>query len=500
MPLELQLARLPASELEFGGSAYFRDPRRGLLEAGPFDLRFGSAHRTQVRLAIVGSSEMVDLALAWFERCRKPIADRASESEAITRVPYAGFQAIFRGDLVAESNLTVRIPQVQIDQVIGLAPYEGLNEAVKLYGAAILQAKRDFRPDVVVCAVPEKLAKRVWNVQRPFSSTEHRVRKQIESISSENQIELPLGWEPEETPEDLLSRDFRRALKAVAMRVEVPIQIVRTNAVVDLRDNEPPAIRAWNLSTGLYYKAGGIPWRIRSRGPETCFVGVTFHHLRTTKREIVFSSLAQAYSSNGEGFTLKGSALEPSSGRRRSPNMTAQQAQALGKKVVYEYTKRNGTSPNRIVFHKSSRFTDDERKGFADATSEVPVVQLVTISPTSVRLVTHGSYPPARGTLMTVEGSRHYLFTSGYLDEIGTYPGPHVPAPIEVRIEGSSNRSELYEAATDILALGRLNWNTSDLRSSQPVTLGFARRVGGIMAEYGQMSDSDPDPNYRYYM
>jgi len=499
MSLEFQLARLQESDLEFGGSGYFRDPRRGLLEAGPFDLRFGSAHRTQIRLAIVGTSEMVDLALAWFERCRKPITEPASAGEA-ARTPYKGFKSIFHGDLVSDANLTVRIAQSEIDRAISLPPYEGLGEALKLYGGAILQAKRDFRPDVVICALPETLAKRVWHVQRPFSNAEEAARRRIEQATAEGQIELPLGWEPEETAEDLLSRDFRRALKATAMRFEIPIQIVRTNALLDLRDNEPASIRAWNLATGLYYKAGGIPWRIRARGPETCFVGVTFHHLRTTKREIVFSSLAQAYSSNGEGFTLKGSALDPPEGRRRTPNMTSHQARSLGEKVLQEYIKRNSVPPKRIVFHKSSRFTEDERGGFCGAMAEVPVVQLVTISPTSVRLVTHSSYPPARGTLLTIADQRHYLFTSGYLDEIGTYPGPHVPAPVELRLDGESRRSELYEAAADVLALGRLNWNTSDLRSSQPVTLGFARRVGGIMAEYGQMSDDDPDPNYRFYM
>ena len=41
---------------------------------------------------------------------------------------------------------------------------------------------------------------------------------------------------------------------------------------------------------------------------------------------------------------------------------------------------------------------------------------------------------------------------------------------------------------------------TTDLRSSQPVTLGFARRVGGVMAEYGQLTGEDPDRSYRHYM
>jgi len=497
--IELQIARLPESDLEFGGSAYFRDPRRGLLEAGPFDLRFGSAHRAEVRLAVVGSSEMVDLALGWFERCRKPIAVNDSDEGRLS-VPYTGFQAVFRSELVVDQATAIRLDQSAIDMILRKPPFEAFEDALRLFSEAILQAKRDYRPDVVVCAIPENLAKKVWLVERPFSSEVRRAQLRVVKAVAEGQIELPFDWEPEESPEDLLKRDFRRALKAVAMRFETPIQIVRQKALMDLRDNEPAAIRAWNLGTGLYYKAGGIPWRIPVRGPETCFAGITFHHLRTTKREIVFSSLAQAYSSNGEGFTLRGSTLLPNENTHRRPHMTTEQAYDLAGKVLGEYKRRNGAAPKQMVLHKSSRFTADEQAGIERALAEVPVVRLVTIAPTSVRLVTHSVYPPARGTLLTIEGDRHYLFTSGFVSELGTYPGPHVPAPVEIVFQDKPSRSTVYEASNEILSLGRLNWNTSDLRSSQPVTLGFARRVGGIMAEYGLMADTDPDPNYRYYM
>lgn len=285
------------------------------------------------------------------------------------------------------------------------------------------------------------------------------------------------------------------------MRCEVPIQLVRRNVLVDLKANEEAAIRAWNISVGLYYKGGGIPWRIRAHGPETCFVGVTFHHLRTNRRALVYSALAQAFSSNGEGFALKGSTLEPESDHRRTPHMSQEQTTVLGRRVLQEYIARNGAPPKRIVLHKSSRFTEDEQAGFRDAFHEIPVLQMAALAPSSLRLVTHAAYPPARGTLLTLdEGARHFLFTSGYIPELSTYPGPHVPAPVELIFQGDRSPNAIREACMEVLALGRLNWNTSDLRSSQPVTLGFARRVGGIMAEYGLMSEKDPDPSYRYYM
>jgi hypothetical protein len=88
----------------------------------------------------------------------------------------------------------------------------------------------------------------------------------------------------EEQPEDLLFRDFRRALKARAMRERMPMQIVTDELLVGREGGEGPATGAWNSSVGLYYKSGGIPWCLTLDGPETCFVGISFHHLRTTDR------------------------------------------------------------------------------------------------------------------------------------------------------------------------------------------------------------------------
>lgn len=496
--LQLQIARLPVPELEFAGSAYFTNPRRGLLEAGPFDMRFGSGHRSQVRIALIGPRDMIAPALAWFGRCQRAIEPAEAES-AVERFP--GFAAVYRSELVVDPTAVVCLDDAQLQSALGMKPYEALAEVVRLYSEAMVKARREYKPDVIVCCISDAVEKRCHSVQRVMSRQERSAVKAAAEQALSAQLELPLDWEPDEAPEDLLRRDLRRALKAEAMRNEMPIQVVTNNALIDSKTNEEAAIRAWNLSVGMYYKAGGIPWRVRGRGPETCYVGITFHHLRTTKRTLVHSSLAQAFSTNGGGFALRGSALQPSEeDRSRAPHMTQEQAEALGRRVLAEYIERNGAAPKRVVLHKSSRFWRQEEAGFERAFNEVPVVQLIALAPSSVRLVTHATYPPARGTLLTIEGSRHFLFTSGYVRELETYPGPHIPIPVEVMMHGSHGAAEVREAAVEALGLGRLNWNTSDLRSSQPVTLGFARRVGGIMAEYGLSDEREPDPSYRYYM
>lgn len=496
--MKIQIDRLPVPDLEFGGVGFFQDPRLGLVEAGPFDTRFGAAHKSQVRVAIVGTADGIQLASMWLRRCMTAIAPRSPEGRQIV---YPGFDAVFRSELILNDAGNIELDTTSLDKALALKPYEGLELAVKIYSDAITRAKEDFRPDVVICIITDQVERRLWSVTRFMSRTERTELKRAAAVASSKQMELPFDWEVEEHSEDLLTRDFRRALKARAMQIGVPIQLLRNSGMVDMRGNEEPAARAWNLSVGLYYKAGGIPWRVRNRGPETCFVGITFHHLRTTHRALVHSALAQAFSTNGGGFALRGQSFEPErDAASRTPHLTADQAEELGKLVVEEYKMRNGELPKRIVLHKSSRFWQREQEGFMQAFKEVPVVQLVALTPSSVRFVTQGVYPPTRGTLVSVDSARHFLFTSGYVPELGTYPGPHIPIPIELIVHGEKSQYDLRECAVDALGLGRLNWNTSDLRSSQPVTLGFARRVGGIMAEYGQLTDVKPDPSYRYYM
>lgn len=496
--MKLQISKVGVPDLEFGGTGYFQDPRHGLVQAGPFDLRFGAAHRAQVRVAVVGPKEMHEKVQVWLARCRSEIPALSSEG---TQPSFPGFAAVFRSELVCEPSWYASLDERQLQQAMAMRPYDGFQAIVDLYARCIAMVREDVQPDLVICAIDDAIFKRFASVQREMSKHERSNLLRTAKKAMPDQFELPFDWEPDESAEDLLRRDLRKALKAVAMQIGVPIQLLRDSGMLDSKANEEAAARAWNVTTAMYYKAGGIPWRMRSRGPESCFVGITFHHLRTTKRALVHSALAQAFSTNGGGFALRGSSLEPDqSDRRRTPHLTEEQAFVLGSKVLSEYVMRNGEPPKRIVLHKSSRFTALERNGFLRALNDVPKVQLLALMPASIRLVTHASYPPARGTLMTVNGNRNFLFTSGYLPEIRTYPGPHIPIPVELVADGDISDGEIREMAADALGLGRLNWNSSDLRSSQPVTLGFARRVGGIMAEFGQISDKEPDPSYRYYM
>lgn len=498
MSLKFELIEFPSPVLEFGGSGEFEDPRLGLTAGGPFDLRFGAARSERVCVGIVGPTDMIDAARAWFIRVQGELSD----PPAVQSYPaFAGFQHVFRSKLTIADKWTVVLSDAQLTSALSIS-HQGkrFEQVLELYAAGVqhLAKLESLRPDVVICCLSDEVVLKCRSATKVLTKQEIKEAAAIKKRKADLQIDLfdsPAIDEPQ--PEDLLFRDFRRALKARAMLVGMPIQIATSRLLIDDKATQGPATRAWNSSVGLYYKAGGIPWRLKSNGPETCFVGINFNHIRTTERHLVKSSLAQAFSSQGEGFAIRGGDVEWTEEQGRNVHLTGDQAAQLGRQILEEYRERVGGVPLRIVMHKSSKFSDAEVDGFRSSLDEVPIVELINIMPTSFRLVRFGAYPPNRGTLCTVNESASYLFTTGYMSELNTYPGPHIPAPVEIR---SDQPIDIERAARDILGLARMNWNTASITGGQPVTLRFARQVGGIMAEFGEKTDEKPLASFRFYM
>jgi hypothetical protein len=495
MAINIEVRELPPPLLEFGGPGEFTDQKIGLTQAGPFDLRFGGAHRSQVRIGLVGPATMIEQATQWYERCQQPIVSAMDNQAQYPFFP--GFNETFKSTLNLENRWIIEFSEKdqELEKALQLKPKERFECVLNLYSEAIERlAGLDLKPDLVVCCIPETVVRLCWSISNELTKAQWARIKQQQK-KEDNQSGSSVELQVEETPDDLLYRDFRRALKARAMRSNIPIQIGREKLFVDKETNQDAATRAWNMSVAMYYKAGGIPWRIKSNGPETCFVGISFHHLKTKTRHLVRSSIAQAFSTEGDGFALRGDSVPWNPKQRREVHLTEEQAASLAEKVLRQYRDRSGGDPLRIVLHKTSRFNEAELAGFKAAFRNVPIVETINLAPSLFRLVQFGPYPPRRGTICRVNGVSTYLFTSGYMPEWKTYPGPHVPAPLRLV---TNSETDIYRAAVDVMSLTRMNWNTAQNTNSQPVTLRFARQVGGIMAEVGE--GEEPKPSYRFYM
>jgi len=499
MAIDLSIVELLPPRLQFGGASVHSDPKAGLLAAGPFDLRFGSARKNHVHVGIIGPAEQVVAARTWLERCGReiPVLGEAN----LLRKPFPGFPEAFHKGLIAPDQSSIALSSDMNDDLEHTMQgdaYSAFQRVVDLYADAHarLAARELNRPDIVLMCIPENVFDKVGAVERKATDDERKRAKAIERARASSQLDLfDMFDEVEQTSEDFLKRDLRHALKARALRNRLPIQLVTDALLEESGRNQDPATRAWNFSVGLYYKAGGVPWRLPPTGPDTCFVGISFHHFRTTQRAIVRSSLAQAFSSDGEGFAIRGEGvpIEPDQGR--NVHLTEEQAFELARNVLAEYELRTGGAPLRVVLHKTSYFDEAERAGFKEALKDTPIVSMVTLVPSLFRLLRYGAYPPKVGTVCTLNAARTFLFTSGFIQELGTYPGPHVPQPFEVRCLGPEGA---IAASQDVLNLTRMNWNTADIRGKWPVSLSFARRVGGILDEYGD--DDLVETSFRYFV
>jgi hypothetical protein len=490
--MQISVVELRAPELEFGDNKqYFKDPREGLAAAGPFSLRFGRAHKAQIRLGLIGPDEMIADARHWYKRCEREVLTGKPKNAMYFDFP--GFERVFQSQLVLNRAWEVNVSQ-ELERAMSGLKLDRFDNVLDVYSHAIEMLSKSETIDVVTCCLPYEVITSCWSKTRTLTRIERTELRAAKRAEQSQQMSFDGLWNADDTSEELIQRDFRRALKARAMQINKPIQIVTPSLLYDDQANQDPATRAWNSNVALFYKGGGIPWRVRSEGPETCFVGISFHYLRTNKSDLMYSSLAQAFSSEGDGFALKGDSVPRTPGSGHAPYLKPEQASALARRILDEYSKRTGRNPARLVLHKTTQFVEDERQGFNEVFNEIPIVEFVNIAPSDFRLVQRSAYPPKRGTLCRINDDATYLFTTGYIPEWHTYPGMHIPVPLRIVTD---RETDIVRSANDVLSLARMNWNTAFDTTGAPITLRFARQVGGIMAEVGQR---EPSPSYRFYM
>jgi len=183
----------------------------------------------------------------------------------------------------------------------------------------------------------------------------------------------------------------------------------------------------------------------------------------------------------------------------KAPVLTADSAGRIAERALSEFHAARKFPPDRIVVHKTSRFTSDEINGFHGVFKSARLAfDLVSIAKSPVKITRWGLYPVPRGTGLVSSESQAHLYTKGFVRELQTYPGSHVPSPFEIR--KARGDSSIKTICSDILALTKLNWNTADFCCGVPITVSFARNVGDVFKEFDETSPYEPSRYFRFYM
>jgi hypothetical protein len=483
-------------ELEFGNGGTHVDIRYGMMRHGPLDSGDPTAP-TQLKVGVIGTEETIASIRNWLDRCRTSIAAKQSKLSNLYP-PFPGFSedSPFHSSLIFHDHWCAPIRQREFDAALTHTQgNETVREAAALFIDHAKALVEQGGPMVLICAPPTEL---LAAVDDPPGTRPDPLEQELDEGS-----ELASG---ERRP--LIA--FHDVLKAEGLRLRIPIQMVRPYTYMGgqrprksmaKRASSTPAqdeaTRAWNFHTALYYKAGGVPWRLL-RNPSdlaTCFVGISFY--RSIDGDRILTSVAQVFNERGEGVIVKGAQAQLTKDDRQ-PHLTEADADSLLSNAINVYRREHRTSPARVVVHKTSKMTDGEIHGFQSATEKhkIDVVELLSMRRSFTRLFRAGTYPPLRGTFLRLQKATGLLYLRGSVQFFQTYPGMYVPRPLEFFVARSEATVE--QIAKEILSLSKLNWNNTQFDGGEPITVRAARRVGDILKcvpEGGEVQ-----PSFRYYM
>lgn len=264
-----------------------------------------------------------------------------------------------------------------------------------------------------------------------------------------------------------------------------------------MKNVEDAASVAWNFFVGLYYKGGGIPWRLKRLASDfsTCFVGVSYFH--DVNDESVQTSIAQVFNERGEGVVIRGGQAVVVKDDK-TVHMDAETASELIANALALYKREHKNLPARLVCHKSSYFDDGEIKGFSDTAGTFGVDQLNLLSfrKSSIRFFRNEANPALRGTAVELDSCRSLLYTQGSVDFYRCYPGQYIPRPIEVLFDSVDSSQEVL--LNEVLALTKMNWNSTRFVNAFPITIGAAKNVGNVLRYLDR--ESPLQARYSFYM
>lgn len=511
-PPAFNVRHIPEPPLSFRGGGLSVDPKTGIELFGPAALDHGP--RGSIRVGVIGSGDTIGRVKGWLDSARSRIDAglnaRGKAFDPFLSPSFPGFSADspFGCDLVFSDRHTVTVTGSQLSRCLSFGTFEARVQAVVEMIAEQLSVLSDRSPppDVVICAMPKAVeeacgrqandTRRKGRVPKTVRALERRLaedrkRKQLSFYDL-------LGDEEDKCLPDLSTsfRSFHNALKAHAMRVKLPTQLVWESTTDGSRRLQDPATVAWNVFTALYFKADNMPWELRFSTPRTCFVGISFYRETDDPDSPTRTALAQAFSESGEGLVLRGERITWDRSRDRKPHMSRDAAERLLREALKLYEQHFNGPPKRVVLHKTSRFWPDELDGFRAGLGGIHSYDFLALERRGIRFLRLGHEPPIRGTMIEL-GRRNYLiYTTGYVPFLRTYPGPRIPNPLEVVEHFGDSAAEVV--CTELLALTKLNWNSAAFASGNPVTVKFAREIGAIMKELPR--GIEPLPRYKYYM
>ncbi len=509
-----ELIKLEEPELIFGHNQALEDPRDGLSLFGPLkeNSPFG------INYGLIGTEAGINRFYRWLKTTKSLLAHN-EVSKRILWIPFPGFEEIFRIPFADEAITTKIVDAEILKQILkDDDAFQRVYKAVDLFEEPIREfyKRADEGINIWFAISPESVFKEC----RPKSTIDDplkivsrdaiKKRKEIAKLTRGGQEFIFNGQEQDYFAYNF-DNDFRRQLKArlILNNIKDPVQIIRESTLTQQdfldkwgnpeRDLEPDSQVAWNLLSAIFYKAGGKPWKLKGIREGVCYLGMVFKKLEgeTDKRSACCA--AQMFLDSGDGVVFKGAVGPWKSPEGEDYHLDYNAAKEIIHRAVAAYKDLfgNNTNPKEIFLHGRTYLNEEEWRGFSNiAQSGIKIVG-IRIRQGNFKLFRSGRFPVLREMALIENYKKGYLWSTGFIPKLKTYPYQGIPYPLEIDI--CKGDSDLLTIMKDILALTKLNYNSCHFADAVPITLQFAQKIGDILTAGPIEKDTAPLP-FKFYI